>query len=78
MLHGINSASTHKKITLGSLVNTDKGWLYISIPLGKVKIEGFEMMVISLASPIGQALQNKTESESLSFNGMKWDVINVL
>ena len=33
VLHGINSTSEHKQITLGSLVNTDKGWLYISVPL---------------------------------------------
>jgi transcription elongation GreA/GreB family factor len=78
VLHGINHSVIHSEITLGSLVNTNNGWLYISIPLGKVKIEDVDMMVISLASPIGQALQNKKESESLSFNGMRWEVVKVL
>ena len=78
VLHGINPAIVHQKITLGSLVNTDKGWLYISIPLGKVELKEADVMVISLASPIGQALQEKTESESLIFNGIKWEILKIL
>jgi len=78
VLHGINPSKVHQKITLGSLVNTDKGWLYISIPLGKVELEEADIMVISLASPIGQALQEKTESESLIFNGIRWEILKIL
>jgi transcription elongation GreA/GreB family factor len=78
VLHGINTSKNSKEITLGSLVNTNKGWLYISIPLGKVKLEGLDLMVISLASPIGQALQGKKESEGIKFNGINWEVVQVL
>lgn len=78
VLHGINPLIEHNKIRLGSLVNTNKGWLYISIPLGKVKIYDLDIMVISLASPIGKKLQEKTELESFVFNGIKWEIFQVL
>jgi len=78
VLHGINSTSEHKQITLGSLVNTDKGWLYISVPLGKVEIGDSDVMVISLASPIGQALQGKSSHDTFKFNNISWEIKGVL
>lgn len=77
VLHGLKPDKTHKDITLGSLVNTNKGWLYISVPLGKVKIELVDVMVISLASPIGQKLQGKKSGEKMKFNNVAWEIISV-
>jgi transcription elongation GreA/GreB family factor len=78
VLHGINSTVEHDKITLGSLVNTDKGWLYIAIPLGKVDDGEIDVMVISLASPIGQALQGKSVHDTFKLNNICWEVKKVL
>ena len=78
VLHGINSSKPHEKIGLGSLINTNKGWLYLSIPLGKVKIESIDLMIISLASPIGQVLNDKRAGEVFNFNNVNWEITMVL
>lgn len=65
-------------ITLGSLVETNQGWLYLAVPLGKVNISNIDLMAISLASPIGQALQGKKIGESVKFNGKSWEIKNLL
>ena len=62
--------------------SADDGDLTVTVgdlsTLGKVELEEVDIMVISLASPIGQALQEKTESESLIFNGIKWEIFKIL
>ena len=76
----INKISPNKittSITLGSLIETNNGWLHISIPLGKLIIDKFEVMVVSLISPIGQALNNKEVGDSVQFNGKRWEILHV-
>ena len=59
LINKINPNKTNLSITLGSLIKTNHGWLYISIPLGNLTINEMQIMVVSLVSPIGQILQNK-------------------
>ena len=76
----INTINPNKKtlsITLGSLIETNYGWLYISVPLGKLILDELEIMVVSLVSPIGQTLQNKKAGESIEFNKKKWEILSV-
>lgn len=73
----VNPEKTNESVTLGSFVETNNGNLFIAVPLGKVKLEDQEIMAISLASPIGQALQNKKAGESTQFNGQKWEIISL-
>ena len=78
LINKINPNKTNLSITLGSLIKTNHGWLYISIPLGNLTINEIQIMVVSLVSPIGQILQNKKVGESVQFNGKKWEILNVL
>lgn len=55
-------------IGLGSLVQTDKGLYFLSIALGKVELAGEQVFVVSMASPIGQALLGKRVSDEVEFN----------
>lgn len=73
----VNPNKQSNEVTLGSLIETNNGWLFIAVPLGKVKIEKQDIMAISLASPIGQALQGKKTGESAQFNGQLWEVISI-
>lgn len=72
----INPEKKNDCVTLGSLVETNKGWLYIAVPMGKIAVKEIDLMAISLASPIGQALQGKNAGESAKFNGQNWEVIS--
>lgn len=70
----VNPEKKTNAVTLGALLETNKGWLFIAVPLGKIKVESEEIMAISLASPIGQALQGKKVGESAIFNGQTWRI----
>ena len=73
----VNPLLSQGEITLGSLIETNKGWLFLAVPLGKITIEGVDLMAISLASPIGHALKGKKVGDSTQFNGQVWEVKNV-
>ena len=74
----VHPSKKSTSITLGSLVETNKGWLYIAVPIGKISIHGIDIMGVSLASPIGQALKEKNKFDAVSFNGQNWEIINIL
>tara|TARA_B100001778_G_scaffold327843_1_gene326510 strand:+ start:1291 stop:1743 length:453 start_codon:yes stop_codon:yes gene_type:complete len=78
LINKINPTAKKLSVTLGSLVKTNHGWLHISVPLGNLKIDETNIMVVSLVSPIGQILQNKNAGESVQFNGKKWKILRVL
>ena len=54
---------------LGCLINTDQTNYFLSIGLGKVEINGENIMVISLDSPIGQLLKGKRAGDTVEFRG---------
>ncbi|MCB0402390.1 MAG: 3-oxoacyl-ACP synthase [Flavobacteriales bacterium] len=60
------------QIIPGSLVETDRGWFYLSIPLGKQIIAGQTVFVISGISPIGKMLLSRTENDRFTFNGTEY------
>tara|TARA_Y100000739_G_C20487067_1_gene408656 strand:- start:183 stop:635 length:453 start_codon:yes stop_codon:yes gene_type:complete len=68
----------NNNITIGSLVETNKGLLYIAIPLGKIKIRNLELMIISLVSPIGRALKGKQENDQFTFKNQKWIINKIM
>lgn len=55
----------------GSLMFCNQGIYFLSVPLGKIELDGVDYYCISLASPIGHALLRKTAGESAVFNGRK-------
>lgn len=62
--------------SLGSLVKTDKGHYFISIPMGQMK--GFDCMTISLASPLGRAFSGSKVADKVSFNGTNYTILEIL
>lgn len=62
---------------LGSLVKTDSLHFFIAISLGKIELENNTYYAISLQSPIGQLLKQKTKGDTFEFNGTKYTVTEV-
>lgn len=56
-------------VSNGSLVKTNQGWMYVSVPLGKIKVGEEQVMCLSAQSPLGQKLIGKKAGESVSVNG---------
>lgn len=57
-------------VALGSIVHTDRGLYYISVPLGKVETDEGTIHAISTQSPLGKLLIAKTPGDSVTVNGI--------
>jgi hypothetical protein len=67
-----------ERVGLGSLVVTDQGTYLIGIGWGAVDVDGEVCYAISLASPMGQALKDRTAGETVLVQGRSLVVLNVL
>ena len=74
----INPSKTNSKINLGSLVETDKGWFYISVGLGSLTFKEQVIFAINPEAPVGKALIGKVKGELIHFNGVESEIIQVL
>lgn len=77
-LNLLNPAETKEVVAIGSLVITQEGKYYLSIPLGKLKLTGQTYFAISLASPIGKALLNKKAGDEIVFQQRKISILRIL
>ena len=57
------------QIQSGTLAETSLGWFFFSTALGFVHVDNAKVAVISMASPIGQALKGLKAGESIMFQG---------
>jgi transcription elongation GreA/GreB family factor len=76
-LEKINPAIVPAVIVLGSLIKTNKGYLFLSIAAGKAVIEGHTVLALSPQSPLGQQLVNATKSESVTINNTTYTIENI-
>jgi transcription elongation GreA/GreB family factor len=67
-----------EKVSLGSLVITDKTNFYITIATGKMLIEDQIYFAISPNSPIGKALMGKSYGQKVNFNEEEYSIKNIL
>ena len=58
----------------GSLVKTDRGHLFISIALGKIKVSDQTVVALSPQSPLGKQLMGLRTGENAMMNGVKYAV----
>ncbi|THH34595.1 GreA/GreB family elongation factor [Neolewinella litorea] len=68
-LAALKPQDNHDRVTQGSLVVTQHWSYYLSVGLGKVKLEDQVYFCISAQSPIGQAFLNRGVGETVTFNG---------
>lgn len=78
IMTGIDPALKHQKITIGSLVQTNKGWYYFSISLGQLICQNNSFFALSLEAPLGQMMRGKIAGEKVIFNGMITEITSVL
>lgn len=78
ILSKITLNNSPDKVTVGSLVKTNKGVFYISIGLGRLLFNEDVVFIISPLSPIGKLLINKKEKETFSLNNIKYIVEKIL
>ena len=68
ILEKINPSLTPAVIVNGSLIKTNRGYLFLSIAAGKAVIDGEEVIALSQQSPLGKQLIGLKEDDTVSIN----------
>ena len=76
-LSAIDTSHLHSIADVGSLVETNKGYFFISTGWGRIQIQNENYFVISIESPIGRLLKNKKEGDSIQFRDTAYDILGV-
>ena len=77
VLDKINPALVPIKVVQGSLVKTDKGYLYLAIALGRVNLDGLTITVLSPQSPLGSKLMGLSTGDSVEMNGTRYTIATI-
>lgn len=76
-LKKLSGEEKKQKVEAGALVVTNKGAFYFAAPLGKVTFQEKEVMILSLAAPLGRILSKMKVGESVCFNSEMWVIQEV-
>jgi transcription elongation GreA/GreB family factor len=74
----VSQQSASAVIRQGSLVITNKGNYFISAGLGSISDGNHTYYCISLASPIGTALQGSKKDDTITFREQKFKILEVM
>ena len=74
VLKKINPVLSPAIIVSGSLIKTNKGYLFLSIAGGKAVIEGNIVMAISPQSPLGQKLLQEYNGDTVTINTTSYTI----
>lgn len=77
-LSNIKTNVESRDVVLGSIVKTNMMNFYISTSIGKIDIDDETYYAISVNSPIGQLLKNKTVNERFEFNQNKYIITEII
>jgi hypothetical protein len=78
VLQNINPLLVNSTINNGSLVNTNKGYFFVSVALGKAVVDGEIVFALSAQSPLGKALVGLTKGEKIMFNSAEYLINEIL
>ncbi len=78
VLEKINPALSAVKIVNGSLIKTNRGWLYMSTALGKATVEDVTVIALSPQSPLGKKLMGLTVSDIAEINNNHYVIEHIV
>ena len=77
ILDRIDPHKSATRVEAGCLVETDRGWYYLAIGIGKVKLRDQTFFVISTDAPVGRLLLQKQKGDQVVFQGGKLSILNI-
>ena len=77
LLNQLNPSPTHTRCAFGSLVQTSKNHFFISVGIGKISVDNYEVICINLQSPVGQLLHKKTVGEDLIIGNEQHEIVKI-
>jgi hypothetical protein len=78
VLDKIDSSLVHQRITLGSLVQANGIYLYLSLALTKINVDGTSVIALSPQSPLGVKLMGEEVGFEFEINGTKYTIQTVV
>ena len=76
-LEKINPLLSAAKIANGSLIKTNRGYLFLSIALGKINIDGITVTALSQQSPLGIKLMGLSPTDIAEFNNTHYVIESI-
>ena len=73
----INPTVIKPEVGSGSLIKTNKGYLFLSIALGKIIVDGITIIAISPRSPLGQKLMGLRVNDTAEINGIEYMIESI-
>lgn len=70
----IDASSKHNKIALGSLVQANEMWFYISGAMPKIQLEDKTIIAVSSESPLGNQLMGKSAGDEIQINSNSFQI----
>ncbi len=77
-LKNLNLNAPQESISLGNLVETDKGAFLISYALRPIELNGKKYMFLGTEAPIYEVMAGKKEGESFEFRGIAYKVLSIV
>ena len=69
--------SISSKIDVGSLIQTNKEWIHLSISLGQLEVDGESVLVISPMAPLAQLMMGKEKGETVTFRDNAYQIVGI-
>lgn len=76
-LEKINPAVSATMVVNGSLIKTNRGWLFMSVALGKAAVEDISVIALSAQSPLGQKLMGLNVNEVAEINNIHYVIEHI-
>lgn len=76
-LEKINPNVSAPVITNGSLIKTNRGYLWMSVALGKVEMENITVIALSPQSPLGQKLMGLKTGVAVAINNIEYVIESI-
>lgn len=73
----IDASLSTQGVTNGSLVKTNKGYLFLSVAIGKITIDEKTVIALSPGSPLGKALMGLRRGDTASINGNLYQIEDI-
>ncbi|MFZ1809051.1 MAG: 3-oxoacyl-ACP synthase [Cyclobacteriaceae bacterium] len=77
LLGEFSGESETSKAQLGSLIQTNNGWFYISLSAGKVILDDVTYICLSPVSPLGAKMMNLVTGDQFNFNKLDYIILEV-
>ena len=74
----LRKSKSSKQIGFGSLIQTNRSFIYIGLSIGKVAYKDQNVLCVSPVSPLARAFESKTENQEVDFNEVLYFIEKVI